>query len=69
MSARPCFLRFHRSSKVQHVPGIGLGLSLVAAIARLHDIRIALSDRMPGCTVELCFYGISLPATEHRPEA
>jgi signal transduction histidine kinase len=60
------FLRFHRSTKAQHVPGIGLGLSLVAAIARLHDIRIALGGRPPGCTVELCFYGISLPATEHR---
>jgi len=60
------FLRFHRSAKAQHVPGVGLGLSLVAAIAKLHDIRITLGEGTPGCRVELDFHGISVPSTEHR---
>ena len=60
------FLRFHRSAKAQHVPGVGLGLSLVSAIAKLHDIRITLGERAPGCCVELDFHGISVPSTEHR---
>jgi len=60
------FLRFHRSAKAQHVPGIGLGLSLVAAIAKLHDIRITLAEGAPGCRVELDFHGISVPISERR---
>jgi signal transduction histidine kinase len=49
------FLRFHRSTGAQQIAGIGLGLSLVAAIAKLHDIRIVLSDAGPGCLVDLIF--------------
>jgi signal transduction histidine kinase len=60
------FLRFHRSARAQHVPGVGLGLSLVAAIAKLHDIRITLGEGAPGCRVELDFHGLSVPSTEHR---
>jgi len=37
------------------MPGNGLGLSLVAAVARLHGARIALSDKRPGLKVELQF--------------
>ena len=34
-------------------PGNGLGLSLVAAVARLHDARIKLFDNAPGLKIEL----------------
>jgi signal transduction histidine kinase len=36
--------RFYRSDKSRHIGGSGLGLSLVAAIAALHDARIAVLD-------------------------
>lgn len=46
------FRRFYRPDRSRHAPGVGLGLSLVAAIARLHGFRVAIGDG-PGCTVEL----------------
>src|SRR5208282_273949 len=59
------FSRFHRSA--QQVPGVGLGLSLVAAIAKLHDIRITLRDDVPGCMVELAFAGVVRRRAEYGP--
>ncbi len=52
--------RFYRSDKSRHVEGSGLGLSLVSAIARLHDATLTISDARPdrappGCAVELSF--------------
>jgi signal transduction histidine kinase len=37
------------------MPGNGLGLSLVAAVVRLHGAHVALSDNRPGLKVELHF--------------
>ena len=34
-------------------PGSGLGLSLVAAVARLHDLHLAIEDAHPGCRIVL----------------
>ena len=45
--------RFHRLEKHRQTPGSGLGLSLVAAIARLHGMTLVLSDAAPGCRAEL----------------
>ena len=45
--------RFYRSDKSRHVDGSGLGLSLVAAIAKLHGFAIRITDANPGCVVEL----------------
>ncbi|GGF04899.1 two-component sensor histidine kinase [Aliidongia dinghuensis] len=45
--------RFYRSDKSRHVGGHGLGLSLVAAIARLHGFCLHIGDGMPGAIVEL----------------
>jgi signal transduction histidine kinase len=42
------FERFYRLDASRTAPGSGLGLSLVAAVASLHDIRIELSDNHPG---------------------
>jgi len=61
------FARFHRSLRDQHVAGIGLGLSLVAAIAKLHDIRIELRDNGPGCVVDLVFEGPAGARAERQP--
>jgi signal transduction histidine kinase len=49
------FKRFYRLEHSRRTPGNGLGLSLVAAVARLHGAGIALSDNAPGLKVELRF--------------
>jgi signal transduction histidine kinase len=45
--------RFFRGRNGQAAPGSGLGLSIVAAVARLHDFRLALGDAGPGLKVTL----------------
>jgi signal transduction histidine kinase len=45
--------RFYRAEKSRHTPGTGLGLSLVAAVARLHDLDLVIEDALPGCRVSL----------------
>ena len=45
--------RFHRGERSWRVPGHGIGLSLVNAIATLHDFRFVLSDADPGCLASL----------------
>nr|WP_249209835.1 HAMP domain-containing sensor histidine kinase [Bradyrhizobium manausense] len=49
------FKRFYRLEQSRYTPGNGLGLSLVAAVSRLHGAEIALHDNAPGLTVELSF--------------
>ena len=49
------FQRFYRLKKEGASAGYGLGLSLVAAIAKLHRIGIALMDNAPGLRVDLRF--------------
>ena len=49
------FDRFVRLEASRTTPGNGLGLSLVAAIAKLHNIQIALEDAAPGLRVVLTF--------------
>jgi signal transduction histidine kinase len=43
--------RFYRSERDQLTPGSGLGLSIVAAIVRLHRFRLELQDSAPGLRV------------------
>jgi signal transduction histidine kinase len=49
------FKRFYRLERSRSMPGNGLGLSLVAAVARLHGASIRLIDNTPGLKVELRF--------------
>jgi signal transduction histidine kinase len=46
---------FVRLDSSRSTPGSGLGLALVAAIARLHSARIELCDNKPGLSVALIF--------------
>ena len=43
--------RFYRAPSVADLPGEGLGLSLVAAVAALHESRLAFEDGAPGLRV------------------
>jgi len=45
--------RFYRGRRERDVPGSGLGLSIVAAVARLHDFRLVLGDASPGLRVTM----------------
>lgn len=45
--------RFQRGEASRHLPGNGLGLPLVAAIARLHGLALDIRDGHPGCVVSL----------------
>ncbi len=54
--------RFYRSDASRGTPGVGLGLSLVAAVARLHNGTLQLSDNTPGLKATLVLRGTSSPA-------
>jgi signal transduction histidine kinase len=47
--------RFYRLERSRRTPGNGLGLSLVAAVARLHGAAIEMSDNGPGLKFGLTF--------------
>jgi len=42
------FRRFHRLEESRNAPGSGLGLSLVRAVAQLHDGDVRLEENRPG---------------------
>ncbi len=47
--------RFVRLDDSRGTPGSGLGLSLIAAVAKLHDVKLELGDNRPGLKVTLTF--------------
>ncbi len=53
--------RFYRSDKSRHIEGSGLGLSLVGAIAHLHEASLAISDALPGAGSPGCAVEVSFP--------
>jgi len=57
------FKRLYRLDRSRQMPGNGLGLSLVEAVARLHGAAITLSDNDPGLKIELQF-----PRVDETPE-
>lgn len=56
--------RFYRSEQSRTSEGSGLGLSLVAAVVRLHGFALGIGDGTPGCRVE-----IRAPAARRETEA
>jgi signal transduction histidine kinase len=56
--------RFVRLEKSRSLPGSGLGLSLVAAVARLHGGSVRLEDNAPGLRAVL-----TLPIRPAAPAA
>jgi len=49
------FERFFRLDASRNAPGNGLGLSLVAAVAKLHDAAVRLEDNAPGLRAVIAF--------------
>jgi len=47
--------RFYRLEESRALAGNGLGLSLVAAVAKLHDARLRMQDNAPGLRVVMEF--------------
>jgi signal transduction histidine kinase len=47
------FQRFYRTASGHRVPGSGLGLSIAAAIANLHDLELRFEDNHPGALFEM----------------
>lgn len=45
--------RFYRAARSRTDPGLGLGLSIVTAIARMHHFTLVLDDARPGLLVAL----------------
>jgi signal transduction histidine kinase len=56
--------RFVRLEGSRSRPGSGLGLSLAAAVARMHGGTVDLEDNQPGLRVRL-----TLPAADDRPQS
>lgn len=57
--------RFVRLERSRNTPGSGLGLSLVSAVARMHDATISLEDAKPGLLATLIFPDIEARDGEH----
>jgi signal transduction histidine kinase len=45
--------RFYRVEQSRSAPGVGLGLALVAAVARLHGMDIVIAGANPGCRITM----------------
>jgi signal transduction histidine kinase len=58
------FKRFYRLERSRHTAGNGLGLSLVAAVARLHCANLEFLDRLPGLQVRLKFPPNLIPSSQ-----
>ncbi|MCH4091416.1 MAG: HAMP domain-containing histidine kinase [Acetobacter sp.] len=56
--------RFYRSDKSRHIPGSGLGLTLVASILRLHNAELKILDTQAGLPEKGVCFLIVFPASE-----
>jgi signal transduction histidine kinase len=56
------FERFYRTIRNDRVPGSGLGLSIAAAIAKLHDFELRVEDNRPGALFIMSGRGASAKA-------
>ena len=58
------FRRFYRLEQSRNRPGNGLGLSLVAAVAALHNVHIEVTDNAPGLKIKLFFPAAAVVADD-----
>jgi signal transduction histidine kinase len=63
------FDRFYRLERNRSTPGSGLGLSLVAAVARLHGATVDLTDAHPGLQARVTIPARSRPGTLGFPNS
>lgn len=49
------FQRFYRAEASRHTPGSGLGLSMVAAVVKLHEGEITVENARPGARFTMTF--------------
>jgi signal transduction histidine kinase len=56
------FQRFYRLERSASISGTGLGLSLVAAVAKLHEILLTAENSAPGLRIKMRFK----PPDQHR---
>ncbi len=61
--------RFYRGDTSRGTPGVGLGLSLVEAIARLHGSSLGLADNGPGLRVSMALGQDTRPIERPAPAA
>jgi signal transduction histidine kinase len=63
--------RFYRGDASRGTPGVGLGLSLVQAVAKLHGSALELRDNGPGLRVvmSIAIEGGGAPGLQAQPEA
>jgi hypothetical protein len=62
--------RFYRGDASRGTPGVGLGLSLAQAVAKLHGSALELVDRRPGLSVVLAMaISEELPSAFAEPRA
>ena len=59
--------RFYRGERDQGLPGAGLGLSIVAAISRLHGFALVLEDAEPGLRAAIECWPQLLSPSPRRP--
>ena len=58
------FRRFYRGARDNSAPGHGLGLSIVAAIAKLHGFCIAVEDNAPGARFRISGDALAIDSDE-----
>jgi signal transduction histidine kinase len=58
--------RFYRSEQTREKSGLGLGLSLVAAVTELHGFNFSISTG-PGCVAQIAF--TSSARVKQKPES
>lgn len=58
--------RFYRSDKMRNTPGVGLGLSLVAAIIKLHGFRLVIHPGSGGRIEIVCLDKANGPDSSQR---
>jgi signal transduction histidine kinase len=55
--------RFYRGDASRGTPGVGLGLALVASVAKVHGGALELADNNPGLRAQMTVASVAIPPT------